>query len=142
MNCKTKLIYLADDDVTFLNALEKYLINLGFEIKSMEDGFDVLTLCQYIVPDVIISDIRMKKLDGISLLEALKNRDETKNIPVIFMSAYTDDEPMQMAKKLGARFFLFKPFSLECLEKEIDKTLKIATFDEWEQPDEWEKPDE
>lgn len=116
MERKKKLIFVVDDDVILRNAISRYLDSRGYDVKSMEDGFNVLLLCEYLLPDLIISDIRMPKLDGITLLQGLRNRDETKKIPVIFMSAYGQEDIMNSARELGADFFLIKPFPMDYLD--------------------------
>ncbi len=65
----------------------------------------------------------MPKLDGLTLMKGLQNREESRDIPVIFMSGYADDEMFTKAKELGAKFFLAKPFPLEKLDDLIDKIL-------------------
>jgi CheY-like chemotaxis protein len=111
-----KMIFVVDDDQTIRYSLQRYLTKLGFEVKTLANGFEVLLLSMYMVPDLLISDIRMPKLDGVTLLKALKNNEGTKNVPVIFMSAYPKDEILEEAKTLGAKYFLIKPFPLEYLD--------------------------
>jgi len=114
-NEKKKMVLVVDDDPILRNSLKRYIDSLGFDTKAVTDGFDVLLLLEYLRPDLIITDIRMPKLDGLTLLQALNNKKETKDIPVIFMSAYSNDEIMEQAKNLGAKFFIFKPFQLKYL---------------------------
>ncbi len=116
METKKKLIFVVDDDQTIRYSLQRYLTKAGFEIKTLANGFEVLLLSMYMVPDLIISDIRMPKLDGVTLLKALRNNDGTAEVPVIFMSAYPRDDILEEAKKLGAKYFLIKPFPLEYLD--------------------------
>ena len=111
-----KMIFVVDDDQTIRYSLQRYLTKLGFEVKTLANGFEVLLLCMYMVPDLILSDIRMPKLDGVTLLRALKNNEATREVPVIFMSAYPRDEILEEAKNLGAKYFLIKPFPLEYLD--------------------------
>lgn len=111
-----KMIFVVDDDQTIRYSLQRYLNKLGFEVRTLSNGFEVLLLCMYMVPDLILSDIRMPKLDGVTLLKALKNNETTKDVPVIFMSAYPRDETLEEAKILGAKYFLIKPFPLEYLD--------------------------
>jgi two-component system nitrogen regulation response regulator GlnG len=111
-----KMIFVVDDDQTIRYSLQRYLNKLGFEVKTLANGFEVLLLSMYMVPDLLISDIRMPKLDGVTLLKALKNNEATRNVPVIFMSAYPKDEILEEAKTLGAKYFLIKPFPLEYLD--------------------------
>ena len=122
-NRKKKLILVVDDDPMLRNSLKRYIDGLGFDAKAVTDGFDVLLLLEYLRPDLIITDIRMPKLDGFTLLQALSNRKETLDIPVIFMSAYSNDEIMEQAKESGAKFFLIKPFTLRYLGKLISQFL-------------------
>ena len=120
---KKKMVFVVDDDPMMRDSLKRYLVKAGFDVKTETDGFEVLLLLEYMIPDLIISDIRMPKLDGITLLEGMKNRYKTKNIPVIFMSGQSNDEIIERAKELGARFFLFKPFPLDYLDGRIKKIL-------------------
>jgi len=117
------LIFVVDDDAIIRNNLQRYLTRNNWEVKTIADGFEVLLLCLYLKPDLIISDIRMPKLDGITLLKGLRSNPETREIPVIFMSAYATDEIMDEARKFGAEFFLPKPFTLEYLQGVVYRAL-------------------
>jgi CheY-like chemotaxis protein len=114
-NGKKKMVLVVDDDPILRNSLKRYIDSLGYDAKAVTDGFDVLLLLEYLKPDLIISDIRMPKLDGLTLLQALGNKAETREIPVIFMSALQDDQILDQARKLGATFFVLKPFPLNYL---------------------------
>ncbi len=118
-----KTVFVVDDDQTVRYSLERYLAKLGFEVKPLANGFEVLLLSLYMVPDLVISDIRMPKLDGLTLIQAFKNNSNTSKVPVIFMSAYPDDKVMDKAKKLGATYFLIKPFPFEYLDDLIYRAL-------------------
>ena len=132
-----KLILVVDDDQFMRYNINRFLTSRGYRVKLMKDGFDVLLVCLYLMPDLIISDIRMPKIDGVTLLEGLRNRLETRNIPVIFMSAFAADDVMEQARKLGAEYFLAKPFDNESLVGLIDNVLarhdakKQAAGTEW-----------
>jgi len=118
-----KLVFVVDDDPVMRQSLTRYISQLGYDAKPVQDGFEVLVMLDYYKPDLIISDIRMPKLDGISLLEGMKNREKTRHIPVIFMSGCASDDILTQARELGAKFFLFKPFPLEYLGELIAKIL-------------------
>jgi CheY-like chemotaxis protein len=118
-----KLIFIVDDDPVMRQSLTRYISQLGYQARPVQDGFDVLVMLEYYHPDLIISDIRMPKLDGITLLQGLRNREQTRDIPVIFMSGCATDEILGRAKELGAKFFLFKPFPLSYLGELIAKIL-------------------
>lgn len=120
---KKPLIFVVDDDQCLRYSLERYFTRYDVEVKSLSNGFEVLLLCMFLIPDLIISDIRMPKLDGVTLLQSLKNNEATRHIPVIFMSAYPSDKIMESAKELGARYFLIKPFPLEYLDELIPRVM-------------------
>ncbi len=120
--CKNKprrrerpLIFVVDDDPIIRTSIEKFLKARDYKAFPIEDGYDVLVKLDEVLPDLIISDIRMEKLDGLTLLKALRNRSETSKIPVIFMTAFAEDKIIKQAKELGASFFLEKPFPLPSL---------------------------
>jgi two-component system response regulator PilR (NtrC family) len=118
-----KLIFVVDDDPVMRQSLQRYLSQIGFDVKAAVDGFDVLVMLEYFKPDLIIADIRMPKLDGISLLQGIRNRELTSHIPVIFMSGCSSDDILVQARELGAKFFLFKPFPLNYLAELIASIL-------------------
>ena len=119
----SNLVIVADDDPTICHALKRYLNRMGFEVKTLSNGFEVLLTCLYCVPALIISDIRMPKLDGLFLLKALRNNQNTGQVPVIFVSAVKDERVLEKAMEMGAANFLIKPFRLEDLEKAVDSAL-------------------
>ena len=114
---KKPLVFVVDDDALIRNNLERYLSQSGWEVKAISDGFEVLLLCMYLIPDLIISDMRMPKLDGITLLQGLHNNEQTKKIPVILMSAFATDELMEKAKDLGAEFYRGRPSARAAVSK-------------------------
>jgi CheY-like chemotaxis protein len=120
---KKPLIIVADDDKFMRYAMKRHLSQYDFEVQTLDNGFEVLLFCSYRLPDLIISDIRMPKLDGVGLLRGLNNNPATENIPVIFMSAYPSDPVMEQAKELGAAFFLIKPFPLKYIDSVLQKSL-------------------
>jgi len=127
MEKRMKMVLVVDDDVQLLNMLVDYLKYQEFKAQGVENGLAVLDLCKQLLPDLIVSDIRMPKMDGISLLQGLKKNSQTRDIPVVFMSAYADDEMMETAKKLGASFFLKKPFPVNALDDVIEKILEMES---------------
>jgi CheY-like chemotaxis protein len=121
---KGKFIFVVDDDEVTRNALKDYLTRKGFEVKTVENGLDVLVFLKYHKPDLIISDIQMPKCDGITLLQGLKNKPETRDIPVIFMSGFDNKEVFKKAEELGAEHFLLKPFRLKEIHEIINGILE------------------
>lgn len=118
-------VMLVDDEQVIRQGLKK-LINwksLGFEIvDEAEDGLSALEKIQFILPDLILLDIRMPGIDGITLLKKIRQLDI--NSKVIFLTGYAEFEYAKEAIPLGVEAFLTKPIDEIELEKYLVETHK------------------
>lgn len=105
---KTKKILIVDDEPLVIKALEEKLLPEGFIIDSARDGEEALSKTNQILPDLILLDIIMPKLDGISVLRKLKESDTTKNIPVIILTNLYDDKKVTEVLRTGGTDYLVK----------------------------------
>ncbi|RKZ65726.1 MAG: nitrogen regulation protein NR(I), partial [Gammaproteobacteria bacterium] len=117
----SKNIWIVDDDKSIRWVLEKAFTKNGLTPRSFEDPTQILAELDNDQPDVIISDIRMQKMDGISLLENLKQR--VPDIPVIIMTAYSDLDRAVSAFREGAFEYLSKPFDVEEIVGLVNRAL-------------------
>jgi len=118
-------ILLLEDDMMLNSAIKKYLETTGHIVDAFRDGESALASLTHQSFDLLILDINVPKLDGLSLLEKLY---ETKvQTPAIFISALIDIEGISRAFELGCYDYLKKPFHLKELSLRIDKMLKIHT---------------
>jgi two-component system nitrogen regulation response regulator GlnG len=101
--------------------LEKAFTKNGLTPRSFEDPIQILAELDNDQPDVIISDIRMQKMDGILLLEKLKQR--VPDVPVIIMTAYSDLDRAVSAFREGAFEYLSKPFDVEEIVGLVNRAL-------------------
>ncbi len=104
---------MVDDTPTNLSVLSDLLSARGFKISVAEDGESALEQLQYIQPDLILLDVLMPHLDGFTTCQRLKERPETKDIPIIFMTALTDTVEKVKGFELGAVDYITKPFQQE-----------------------------
>ena len=118
----SKNIWIVDDDKSIRWVLEKAFTKDGLSPRCFEDPTQVLAELDNEHPDVIISDIRMQKMDGISLLENLKQR--VPDIPVIIMTAYSDLDRAVSAFREGAFEYLSKPFDVDEIVGLVNRALK------------------
>jgi len=117
----SKNIWIVDDDKSIRWVLEKAFTKDGLTPRSFEDPTQILAELENDHPDVIISDIRMQKMDGISLLEKLKQR--VPDIPVIIMTAYSDLDRAVSAFREGAFEYLSKPFDVDEIVGLVNRAL-------------------
>lgn len=116
-------ILLLEDDLMLNSAIKKYLETTGHIIDAFRDGESAFSSLQTQSYDLLILDINVPKLDGLSLLENLyATKTQT---PAIFISALIDIEDISRAFELGCYDYLKKPFHLKELSLRIDKMLKI-----------------
>ena len=108
---ETQKVWIVDDDKSIRWVLEKALQKTDVDIQSFSNPDEVLKKMRHEEPDVIISDIRMPGMDGITLLEQIKQ--QAPDIPVIIMTAYSDLDRAVSAFQGGAYEYLSKPFDVD-----------------------------
>ena len=101
-------VLLVEDDDDLRTLYGFILANAGFQVKAVRNGLDALAELQSHCPDVIITDLAMSVVDGITLIEIIKSRAELANIPVIAMTAY-GQTLQRLAKSAGADLAVAKP---------------------------------
>lgn len=118
-------ILIIDDEKETVAILERFLIE-DFKILKANNGLDGLTIAQEFLPDIIICDIMMPKMDGTEFLSIVKRDKKLSHIPVIMFTAKTSEEDKMAAFDSGADAYLTKPISLKYLRKRIDHLLARA----------------
>lgn len=115
-------ILIVDDEGDFIELVKFRLANLGCEFLVAADGVHALSQAREGKPDLILLDILLPDLDGLSVCEILKRQPHTKKIPIIFMSALSSDVTRRTAA-MNAEDFFTKPLDLNRLEKRITELL-------------------
>ncbi len=119
-----KKIMVVDDSQNIRMLITNALTKEGYEVFPFENGFEVIKEIEAIAPDLLLADIMMPKLDGLKMLMALKNRKETKDVPVIFLTAKSDVKSVAEGINLGAKAYLTKPIELDQLISKLDAIFK------------------
>ena len=119
-----KKILIVDDEELVVKALTDKLTSENFLTESASDGQEALKKVEQFKPDLVLLDIIMPKLDGISVLKKLKGSNDTKNIPIIVLTNLYDDKRIQEALKDGSTDYLIKvDHSLGDIVKQIKEKL-------------------
>lgn len=116
-------ILIIEDDASVRTLLEKSLSAKGYQVSCCNDGLAGLAALEQSKPDLIIADIMMPRLDGMTFVKAIKAHDATRPIPVIFLTAKNDPKSMIAGINLGARFYITKPFQMDELLAKVSKAL-------------------
>jgi signal transduction histidine kinase len=105
----TPTILIADDNPTNLNVLFEYLSAQGYRVLIAEDGAGAIEQAQYGLPDLILLDVMMPGIDGFEACEKLKQSPQTRDIPVIFMTAISETASVLKGFSVGAVDYITKP---------------------------------
>ena len=121
-----KRILLADDNADMRDYIEPLLNGSQWEIEAVPDGQAALDAIRTRAPDLVVTDVMMPRMDGFGLLQAIRNDNATKEIPVIILSARTGEEARLEGLHAGADDYLTKPFSARELLARIKSNLDLA----------------
>jgi len=122
MEKKTKLL-LVEDEVELIKIVETYFRDEGYEVRIAMNAEEALVLLEDFFPDVVVSDVRMGRMDGFQFLETLRKSPGKAQIPLIFLTILDDRASVERAKALGAAGYLTKPFDVEDLHDKIREVL-------------------
>jgi signal transduction histidine kinase/DNA-binding NarL/FixJ family response regulator len=118
----TPLVLLVEDNMDMRIFLQTYL-QAFYRVEVAENGQDGLEKAQHILPDIVISDIMMPHMNGIEMLDKLKNNPITSHIPVVLLSAKSALDSQIQGMKYGADYYVTKPFNNEFLLAAIANIL-------------------
>ena len=116
-------IFVIDDDRINVKMIKARLENEGYEVDTAFDGTDGLEIVKKSLPDLIILDIQMPKMNGYTFMIELKKISGGISIPVIVLTAYDDMEPIFRLK--GVKEYLVKPINFDELFEKIKKCLPV-----------------
>lgn len=126
-----KKVLVVDDEKSICLLLENFL-SQDYDVVSISDGLEALEWLEQNLPDLIISDIQMTKMDGYEFLTKVRQRGFTKHTPIIMLSGKSESKERIKCYKLGAQDYLTKPFNPEELEELVKKNLFPIHFSiEW-----------
>ena len=117
-------ILIADDEPNQLELMDYNLRNAGFSIIKASNGLEALELIENHSPDLIILDWMMPKMSGIDVCRTLRSRSETKLLPIIILSARSEDSDKSLGLDTGADDYISKPFSPKELLSRVKALLR------------------
>ena len=118
-----KKILIVDDVEDFVDLLKVKLQSWGYDVVAAFDGLKGLEQSRKEMPDLILLDIMMPKMNGFDMVQALKNDITIQDIPVVMVSAKNDSETLNRAKMLGVSDYIWKPELRDKLQPVITKLL-------------------
>ncbi len=123
-----KKILLADDNKTFVMYIGLLLRRLGFQLLTARNGLDALRILKSGPVDLVLLDVCMDTLDGITALRYIKSDDATAGLPVIMISTDISPETIKTCKDLGCFDYLQKPVKVDLLHDAIQRSIDVRQF--------------
>jgi DNA-binding response OmpR family regulator len=121
-----KKILVIDDEERLREVLHLALKQRGFEVIEAANGLEGIEKARKELPDLILCDNNMEKVDGYLTLTSLRNEAPTAAIPFILMTGLADNTSMRHGMELGADDYLSKPFTIAALYAAVEMRLKEA----------------
>lgn len=123
---KKQTVLIVDDISDNLNVAANILIREQINVLLALKGSEAISTAKKMLPDLILLDIMMPEMDGFEICKILKGNEETKNIPVIFLTAKNEKESIAKGFEIGAVDYVTKPFHLEELLARVKTHLSIS----------------
>ncbi len=119
-----KKILAVDDSKTISEMLRSILTKVGYEVVSAFDGVEALEKVKREIPDLIILDVNMPKLDGFRVCRLLKFDRMYRHIPIIMLTARDEEDQVRTGIKTGADLYLTKPIEPDKLVEAVNRFLR------------------
>jgi len=116
---RAKVVMVVDDSLTVRKITGRLLVREGYEVITAKDGLDALQMLQDVIPDVMLLDIEMPRMDGFELTNTMRADAQLAGVPIIMITSRTADKHRDHAFKLGVNAYLGKPFQEEELLAKI-----------------------
>ncbi len=119
-----KRILVIDDDVNFRGFMREILQSRGYEVREAGNGREAQEQLAIRKPDMVLLDVMMPDLDGISLCREIRAKPRTQHVPIFIISALSDSGTVKDALMFGATDVLSKPVDIPAFVSRIDKVFK------------------
>lgn len=121
-----KKILIVDDEQDIVESLKFVLETADYTCYCAYNGEDGLRLAKEIIPDLIILDVMMPKINGYKISRLLKYDNKYKNIPILMVTARSQEEDKLIGEETGADEYITKPFELDAVVEKVNQYLKRA----------------
>ncbi len=120
---KKPCVLVVDDSLTMRKVLGRLMEREGFEVLLAKDGMDAIQQLKERVPDVVLSDIEMPRMDGFGLARNIRDDALTSSVPIIMISSRTADKHQHLAREIGVNAFFGKPVQEDALVEKVRELL-------------------
>ncbi|NCN41069.1 response regulator [bacterium] len=119
-------LLVIEDDETVRGALKRVFEREGYKVLVASDGTQLSTVLDDTSIDLIILDVGLPWINGYELAEMMKEHEDLKDIPLIFISGHKSEEDIKRGFEVGADDYITKPFDLEKIKKAVKTLIQIS----------------
>ena len=119
----TKKILIVDDEDTNITLLKSLFSKTDHHLTVARDGEEALAAAKSIIPDLILMDVMMPKMNGFKVCGLIKSENQLSHIPIMILSSRAGDDDREISKQVGADAYLVKPVKTEEIISAIQKML-------------------
>lgn len=116
-------ILIVEDEESLLKLESILLTSKGYDVRGVSDGQQALDAIEEERPDLVLLDIMLPEIDGFEVCQRIKDNPETRAIPVIMLTAKKSREDMARGEKVGADWYITKPFKSAMVIETIQRFL-------------------
>ncbi|MCF6321640.1 MAG: response regulator [Rhizobiaceae bacterium] len=114
-----KIFMIVDDSPVIRKVARRILEGIGYVVSEAEDGIDALEKCANNMPDIILVDWEMPRMDGVEFINAIRSREEADQVKILFCTSEVLVTEMMKAKRAGCQGYLLKPFTKASLQQKL-----------------------
>lgn len=119
-------LLIIEDDETMRKSLSRLFESEGYRVITASDGVQLSEFLDDSVINIIVLDVGLPWINGFELAEMMKSHADLKSIPLIFISAHTDQEMIKKGFAVGADDYITKPFDIEKIKKTVKALLELS----------------
>jgi len=126
----SRTVLVVEDEADLAALVEVNLELAGYRVMVARDGVEALVVLRDELPDVVLLDVMMPRLDGWSVLQEVKEEDRTRDLPVVMLTALSEERDLIRGHLQGAVEYVTKPFEMRHLLSVVEQALQPATDEE------------
>jgi chemosensory pili system protein ChpA (sensor histidine kinase/response regulator) len=123
---KNPVVMVVDDSVTVRKVTTRLLEREGYDVITAKDGVDAMTTLQDQIPDIMLLDIEMPRMDGFEVAKNVRSNSVLQNLPIIMITSRTGEKHRQRGLESGANMYMGKPYQEEQLLESIRDLISAA----------------
>jgi chemotaxis protein histidine kinase CheA/ActR/RegA family two-component response regulator len=121
-----KSALVVDDSLSARRAVAQVMRDAGYDVRTAIDGMEAAAILAKMLPDIVIVDMEMPRMNGLELTTHIRSRDNTRHLPVVMITSRSTDKHRQMADTAGVDVYLTKPFNDDELERHVHRLTSVA----------------